>query len=94
MTHPTEAAKAAAAVQDVIKRIDECSFGLEYDQIRDMLVPIIQASNEAYAAARTRELVEALGAFLHPDGLSSLNLPRNMERARALLATRQPTKEA
>jgi hypothetical protein len=33
-----------------------------------------------------RELVEALAAFVHPDGLSSLNLRNNLSTAKTLLA--------
>lgn len=35
---------------------------------------------------RIAELEEKLAAFIHPDGLSSLNLQRNLANARAVLA--------
>lgn len=103
MTHPTEAAKAAEAVYRLSWAHKHC--GLDYELV-PQLTAIIQASNETYAAARTRELVEALGNIdsdlnnLSSDlwGMGSPGCGRRcdriIERLRALLATHQPTKEA
>lgn len=61
MTHPTEAAKAVEEVHD------SCPGYLTSEMERHWvpeLTAIIQASNEAYAAARTRELVEGYEELL------------------------------
>lgn len=55
MTHPTEAAKA---VEEIIDFTGDESLRSEGNY--DNITAIIQVSNEAYAAARTRELVSGL----------------------------------
>jgi len=107
MTHTTEAAKAA---EELINYAETWQYGnTTVGQAKDRATAIIQASNEAYAAARTRELVAALAALRHwedpalssdfdADAVSARyeddQLNAARKRADALLATHQPTKEA
>lgn len=102
MTHPTEAAKAAEEIQRFIGFPALSPVRAHSDQHRDHITAIIQASSEAYAAARTRELVEALDELLcamrryEMDQECGPPYPHRemMDRITALIATHQPTKEA
>jgi hypothetical protein len=94
LTNPTDkqsdiAAELRTFVGDVVSRYGEVQsiYNKPHADLQAAITKIESAADEL------ERLREALAAFTHPDGLSSANLSRNLERARALShsATKETT---
>jgi hypothetical protein len=83
------AAELRTFVGDVVSRYGEVQsiYNKPHADLQAAITKIESAADEL------ERLREALAAFTHPDGLSSANLSRNLERARALShsATKETT---